>query len=346
MNKERRYLGLPLLSVQDGKLASKRDVLQIIFSYNKGNMRGFKFSRMHCPRMSSSSSLSTVCRDTQNGCIARGELCIFQKVKANWDTFPCISDVDAIKKIERLKMRYDANVILKGENTAFVEELEKTFQFELPDFKEHIMSDHLLSPEEKTVKLNVLLDYIGPEATRSAPVLPEGAAVQRRREREEHYERERAEKRDKQRKGRENQVEREQRRVQENDLRQGESRKRGTEAREERARRRAEEELRCEDVALQQCSVDSEVIDVTDNTEDEETEAREKANRLQNKKEESEKGIAVMIPTNLQEMLTPLAVVETISDRDLEMLVAGVYRLVKPIVHQRGGFQIADTPGI
>ena len=243
-------------------------------------------------------------------------------------------------------MRYDANVILKGENTTFVEELQETFQFELPEFKEHIMSDHVLSPEEKTLKLNVLMDYIGPEATRSAPVLPEGAAVQRRREREEGYERERAEERDKQRKGTAKQVEREKSRVQENDMRQAESRTRAVKAREERARRRAVEELRCDDMPPQQFSVDSENNDVTDtNTEDEETEAREKAERLQTKKEESEKGIAVMIPTNLQELLTPLSVVETISDRDLEMLVAGVYRLVKPIVPQQGGFQIADSPG-
>ena len=156
-----------MLAVPDKKLPSNSDVLRIIFGFNQGNMRGFKFSKMHCKRASSSSTLNTTCRDPNTGCIAQGEKCIYQKIKANWETFPCIRDIHAIKKMERLKMRYDANVLLKEDNVRFMEELETTFRLEVPDFKEQIMSDHVLSPQDRTKKLEVLLDYIGPEATRS-----------------------------------------------------------------------------------------------------------------------------------------------------------------------------------
>ena len=72
---------------------------------------------------------------------------------------------------------------------------------------------------------------------------------------------------------------------------------------------------------------------------------REKADKLRVKKKEMEKGIAVMIPTNMQELLMPMAVVESISERTLEILVAGVYRLVKPIIPQEGDFEITEFPG-
>jgi hypothetical protein len=41
----------------------------------------------------------------------------------------------------------------------------------------------------------------------------------------------------------------------------------------------------------------------------------------------------------------PMAVVESISERTLEILVAGVYRLVKPIIPQEGDFEITEFPG-
>jgi hypothetical protein len=166
MEKSRRYLGVPIQTVPPGKFASQKDVLRVIFSFNGGNMRGFKYSKMHCERETSSSGTSTICRDPQNGCIAKGELCIYQRVKANWDTFPCISDLGAIRKMERLKARYDANIMLKELDHKMIDELETTFHFEAPDFEQQIMSDRVLSPAERTAKLNVLLDYVGPEATR------------------------------------------------------------------------------------------------------------------------------------------------------------------------------------
>lgn len=65
------------------------------------------------------------------------------------------------------------------------------------------------------------------------------------------------------------------------------------------------------------------------------------------KNEEKTKGIAVMLPTNLLELLSPLAVVETLSERQLEMLLAGVCRVVKPIQRFREvGLAVLEEPGV
>ena len=163
MDRERRYIGVPLLAVPPGSLASRSEVLRIIFSYNGGNMRGFRFTNMHCKL----NTAGTTCSDPEEGCIAKGDLCIYRRIKAGWDIFPCISDLAAIRKIERLKARYDICVIQRGEDKQqTIEELATTFNFEAPDFETQIKSDRALSPEEKDQKLQVLMDYIGPEATR------------------------------------------------------------------------------------------------------------------------------------------------------------------------------------
>ena len=95
MDKARRYIGVPMLSVPDGVLASRSHVLRVIFSYNGGNMQGFRFSKMHCKLKDS----DTTCSSEQDGCIAKGDLCIYRKVKAGWESFPCISDKAGIMKI-------------------------------------------------------------------------------------------------------------------------------------------------------------------------------------------------------------------------------------------------------
>ena len=105
-------------------------------------------------------------RPCQEGCIAKGDLCQYQKMKANWNQFHCISDLNAITKIQRLKTRYDAAILLKIDNHKMIEELKNTFHFEAPDFEQQIMSDPVLSPGQRRAKLDMLLDYIGPRATR------------------------------------------------------------------------------------------------------------------------------------------------------------------------------------
>ena len=177
---------------------------------------------------------------------------------------------------------------------------------------------------------------------------PEGEAVTRKRAAHEEDGREREAERERRRKTRKDSDVREQQRVEEASLDRVEAQRREREAREERDRRRGERdrwdngEVNVESENNVEVEVDEEEAEENDA----EAAVRENAEKLRIRKEETEKGIPVMLPTNLQELLTPVAVIENISERALEMVVAGVYRLAKPIVPDRRGFNIKESPGV
>ena len=103
MDIPRKYLGTPLVQIPPGALPSNSDVLRRIFAFNNCNMRGFKLNLIHC-RFDGTTN-NTVCRKEQ-GCIAKGQPCIYQTIKKNWDDLPCISDKCAIEKIDYIKHNY------------------------------------------------------------------------------------------------------------------------------------------------------------------------------------------------------------------------------------------------
>ena len=233
-------------------------------------------------------------------------------IKKNWMQFPCISDTRALAKLQALKARYDGVSLRRGDDDPlFIEELLETFSFASPDFEEIILGDLALGPSERKQKLNILQDYLEAGGTRSLPVQPESDSVRRRRDQYKEAERQREEERNTLREQEAGRVERE--------------RSRKEQYEREQAKTQQEEYENC----LRENNASS-------GTEDDEESTQERNYQKTVKKEEKANGIAVMLPTNLLELLSPLAVVENLSERQLEMLLAGVCRVVKPIERLRG----------
>ena len=63
-------------------------------------------------------------------------------------------------------------------------------------------------------------------------------------------------------------------------------------------------------------------------------------------KQDDEEGIAVFLPTNLLELVTSPMVAEGVSERNVQMFCALVYRLVKPIVRNKIHLESEEEPGV
>ena len=163
MEKPRRYLGVPVPEVPHGALPSKSILLRRIFSFNNGNMQGFNFSKLHCPFDGNFGMV--VCRKAE-GCITRREPCLYRTILEPWNPFPIINDISIISKMQRLKKKYDKICKRKEDDEDFLQELETTFNISANNFQEIVSNDSSLSPLERREHVDVLLDYIGPEATR------------------------------------------------------------------------------------------------------------------------------------------------------------------------------------
>ena len=204
----------------------------------------------------------------------------------------------------------------------FDEELPETFNFSSPNYEDIILGDSALGPNERRQKLDILHDYLEAGGTRSLPVLPESDSMKRLREHLLEGDRLREEER--------------------NTLREKEAERLG------REKRRTDQAER-EQAAIQREEYDNSLKDNNDTsgTEDEEELIQERNYQKSVKEEEKMNGIAVMLPTNLLELLSPLAVVENLCERQLEMLLAGVCRLVKPIARLRGvELGVLEEPGV
>ena len=167
-----------------------------------------------------------------------------------------------------------------------------------------------MGPNERRQKLDILHDYLEAGGKRSLPVLPESDSVKRRREHLFEGDRLREEERD--------------------TLREKEAERLGRE-------KRRKDQAEREQAAIQHEEYDNSLKENNDTsgTEDEEELIQER-NYQKSVKEEKMNRIAVMLPTNLLKLLSPSAVVENLSERQLEMILAGVCRLVKPIARLGG----------
>ena len=72
-----------------------------------------------------------------------------------------------------------------------------------------------------------------------------------------------------------------------------------------------------------------------DNSADENFEVRGDVPRNRQQKQDDEEGIAVFLPTNLLELITCPMVAEGVSERNVQMFCALLYRVVKPIVRNQ-----------
>ena len=275
---------------------------------------------MHCSL--EGSERSTSC-STNTVCLAQDSPCMLSQIKESWMQFPCNTDKNVVEKLQTLKARYDGVSLRRGEDDPlFIEELSETFSLSSPKYEEIILGDTAMGPNERRQKLAIVNDYLEVGGTRSLPVLPESDSVKRRREQLAEGDRLREEGRDSLREKEADRVKREQRR---------------------------KEQAEKEQAAIQQEEYENSLRDnnIASGTEDEEELIQEREYQKSVKEEEKANGIAVMLPTNLLELLSPLAVVENLSERQLEMLLAGVCRLVKPITRLRGvELEVLEKSGV
>lgn len=86
--------------------------------------------------------------------------------------FPLVSDRFILERIKEAKEKYQENVKRKGRMTeeeceAYSNQLDTTtFDISLPAWREQVLADSLLTEEEKRQKVDTMLDFIGPAATR------------------------------------------------------------------------------------------------------------------------------------------------------------------------------------
>ena len=163
MDQEKRYIGTPLEELPHHALHSCSTVLRFLYSFNNGNFQGFQFKKLHCSI--NRETKQTSCLE-ENGCISREDPCMFSRIKEPWRIFPCIQDSKAIEKLKRLKVRYEKSIRKEPDDPAMIQELQAIFSLAVSNFKDVILGDTVLSPEERRTKLEILLDYLGPEATR------------------------------------------------------------------------------------------------------------------------------------------------------------------------------------
>ena len=316
METARRYIGTPILQPPEGKLPTKAETLCYLFSYNNGNHRGFKMAKIHC---GFDGNNSVICYK-EGGCTSSDQLCMFRVLMKNWENFPCVTDNRIIEKIRAFKEKYSGVILRKRVDMAMTAELAETFNFASPNFEELINCDTALSPVDRQKKLETLLDFIGPNASRQAVIQKESEAVTRRRQELETAEALIDQDREARRDREKLRIEKERKRVEAARSDQAEA-----------ARSKSDRERR-------------NVVNVVNNNSvsvDSEIEAFENSTRKERKRTENEEGIAVMLPNNLLELLTPLSVAENISERNLEMVVASVYRAAKVIQPQQ--FKVTET---
>ena len=293
-----------------------------LFPYHK-NLSRILFPRWNKVHYSLEGSERLASCSTHTGCLARESPCMLSQIKESWMQFPCIQDKNAVEKLQTLKARYDGVSLRRGEDDPlFVKELSETFNLSSPNYEDIILGDTALGPNERRQQISILKDYLEEGGTQSLPVLPESDSMKRRREQLIEGERLREEGRERLREDDAERVEREQRR---------------------------NEQAEKEQAAIQQEEYRNSLQDnnIASGTEDEEEFIQEREYQKSVKEEEKANGIAVMLPTNILELLSPLAVVENLSERQLEMLLAGVCRLVKPIARLRGvELKVLEKPGV
>ena len=96
------------------------------------------------------------------------------QIKKPWrrGNFPMVSDRVIQEKLKEAKNKYQEAVHHKGratdaEGNTYIFNLESnTFNIALPAWREEVQADILLSEAQKNDKVECLLDYIGPAATR------------------------------------------------------------------------------------------------------------------------------------------------------------------------------------
>ena len=133
--------------------------------------------------------------------MGRGLPCLLAKLKERWEEAGLpIKDRDhqIIEILTKLKADFDKLKRKKFNNEESKQEAinklkMKTVNLAPIDWKTRIMSDRILWAQAKADKVELLDDYIGPMATRSAHVRPESDPCQAARLRAEEVRREQAE---------------------------------------------------------------------------------------------------------------------------------------------------------
>ena len=120
--------------------------------------------------------------------------------------------------------------------------------------------------------------------------------------------------------------------------------------REEREGMRVENDRRMQEEAMrienQADNENNEMPNVDCDSSDDDFEVCGDAPRNRQQKKDDEEGIAVFLPTNLLELVTSPMVAEGVSERNVQMFCALVYRLVKPIVRNQTQLEAEEEPGV
>ena len=200
------FLGVePLDRAPEGSLPSQFDLICMIWGHVR-DFRGFQGLKNH--KVEGKLVCCTISRETrrgrcgeEGGCLERDQPCLLAKVKERWEEarFPIRDRDDNIidimttlkKDFEKLRKKKFSSEEMRQEATNRLK--MKTVNLAPTDWRTRIMSDHVLWAQAKADKVELLEDYIGLSATRSALVRPESDHCIAARQRAEEVQREKAE---------------------------------------------------------------------------------------------------------------------------------------------------------
>ena len=171
------FLGLePLVLPPDFRLVSEAEAIQLLWGQVDSSFKGFRGIASVCCKLVSRKG---ICQGPQ-GCSNRESPCLLKNVKKWWleAGFPVFDrDDKIIEKLSVLKAKFDKqrkNPRIKEAQKEQIVNIMKSTTFNIAplDWEKRIREDRFLTKEANITRTNILQDYIGEEASRTAKVMP------------------------------------------------------------------------------------------------------------------------------------------------------------------------------